>query len=82
MKKYVLNLFAADDGKAVFTTSVVRPDKASGTLMYVADTMSAEILGQTLLGLMVALRIEGVVSDSNEVPDATAERVIHPGPPA
>jgi hypothetical protein len=78
MKKYVINLYATDDGKAVFTTGVVRPDKATGTLMHVADTMNAETIGKTLLAMMVALRIEGVVSDSNEVPDATTERPIYP----
>ena len=74
MKKYVLNLFATDDGKAVFTTGVSRPDKTTGTLMHVADTMDAKTIGETILAMMVALRIEGIVSDSNEVPDAPLER--------
>lgn len=75
MKKYALNMYITDDDCAVFTTTfTVTDNKLSNTAMVVAETLDSKTIGDTLLALMVKMRIAGVISDSHEVPDAPTER--------
>lgn len=75
MKKYALNMYISDDDCAVFTTTFAGTDnKLSQTAMVVAETLDSKTIGDTLLALMVKMRIAGVINDSHEVPDAPTER--------